>query len=211
MLPPRLNLPRQRTPITYSKVLVVEGNDAFQFFKALLQRLDLLDSIEIRNLGGVTDWNDSLRALAETSGFPEVKSLGIIRDAEEDADAAFRSVCSGLRQNSLATPRRPNAVENGVPSVSIFILPDCVNAGMLESLCMQAVSASPVMPCVDGFFDCMQLNGMALPKNMHKARTHVFLASRPKSDLLLGEAAHAGYFPWDNPAFDQLKAFLRSL
>ncbi|MGH7451084.1 MAG: hypothetical protein ACRENG_07060 [bacterium] len=42
-----LQLPQSKAPIAYSKVLVVEGQDAFQFFKALLRHLNLLAEIEI--------------------------------------------------------------------------------------------------------------------------------------------------------------------
>jgi hypothetical protein len=46
---------------------------------------------------------------------------------------------------------------------------------------------------------------------MPKAKLHAFLASRPKPDLLLGQAAHTGYLPWDSSAFDLLKQFLQAL
>jgi hypothetical protein len=186
MLPADLQSPRSRSPITYSKVLVVEGSDAFQFFKALLRHLGLLTEIEIRNSGGVEEWLAYLRTLVGTSGFAEVTSLGVVRDAEANAESAFESVCSGLRQVKLGVPPQPGAITEGNPRVSVFILPDCVNPGMLETLCLQAVRADPAMSCVEEYFQCVQKQGLALPNNLPKAQLHAFLASRPKPDLLLG-------------------------
>ena len=52
MLPTDLQSPNSRAAITFPKVLIVEGADAFYFFKALLNHLSLLNDIEIRNFGG---------------------------------------------------------------------------------------------------------------------------------------------------------------
>ena len=65
MLPQGLQIVQSPQPITYEKVLLVEGNDAFQFFKALLRHLNLLSDIEIRNFGGVDglDFLETLKIL----------------------------------------------------------------------------------------------------------------------------------------------------
>ncbi len=44
-----------------------------------------------------------------------------------------------------------------------------------------------------------------------EAKVHAFLSSRIESDLRLGEAALASYWPFDNAVFDPLKDFLLSL
>ena len=211
MLPADLQSPGSRSPITYSKVLIVEGRDAFEFFKALLRNLNLLAEIEIRNAGGVDQFSDYLRTLMAASGFSRVISLGIVRDAEEDADAAFQSVCTALRQVGMSEPQRPMAVADGKPRISVFILPDCENRGMLETLCVQAVRDDPAYQCVEQYFQCLQQQGVVLPYNMSKARLHTFLSSRPEAGLLLGQAAHRNYLPGDNPAFDHIRQFLQEL
>jgi hypothetical protein len=134
-----------------------------------------------------------------------------VRDAETNASSAFQSVCQALRKAGLNAPAKPLAVAEGRPKVSVFILPDCHGSGELESLCLEAVRSDTAMPCVDEYFQCLNKRGVPVPENLPKARLHTFLASRRKPDLLVGEAAHAGYFPWDSPAFDRLKEFLRAL
>lgn len=208
MLPDGLGAPHSRAPITYEKVLAVEGHDAFQFFKALLRQLSLLTDIEIRNFGGVDDLSDFLNLLIITPGFDRVTSLGIVRDAETNADSAFQSVRGKLAMAALSVPEHPVSIADGNPKVSVFILPDCENPGMLETLCLRAVSDDMGMACVEEYFNCTKSQGLALPSNMPKAQVQAFLASKPRPGLLLGQAAHEGYWPWDHPALDKIKQFL---
>lgn len=50
-----------------------------------------------------------------------------------------------------------------------------------------------------------------MPYNMAKAKVHTFLASRIEPDKRLGEAAQAGYWPFNDPVFDPLKNFILNL
>jgi hypothetical protein len=210
MLPEGLQIAQSPQPITYQKVLLVEGHDAFQFFKALLRHLNLLSDIEIRNFGGI-DELDFLETLKITDGFDQVIALAIIRDAERNANTAFNSVCRTLEQTGFDVPLQPMTSTGGAPKISVYILPDCINNGALEHLCLQIVREDPAIPCVSQFFECIQSNGIPQPRNMHKANLHAFLSSRQRPNLRLGEAAHAGYWPWENAALDQLKQFLNNI
>jgi hypothetical protein len=201
---------QSRQPITYDKVLLVEGKDAFYFFKALLRHLQLLSQIEVRNYGGVDDL-DFLQTLRITDGFDSVTSLAITRDAEADSAGAFTSTCEILRQAGFDIPLRSMISTVGSPKISVFILPDCINNGSLETLCMQTVADDPAIPCVNQFFQCIQNNGLPAPRNMLKANVHAFLSSRETPNLLLGQAAHRGYWQWDHPVLEPLKEFLRNI
>src|SRR4030043_116708 len=140
-----LQFPASRSPIVYSKLLLVEGRDAFQFFKALLGHLNLLSKIEIRNFGGVSDWATYLDTLKIISGYHSVTSIGIVRDAELNAPLAFGAICHGLKQGGIGVPRQPKTLNRGKPRIAVFILPDCVNPGMLETLCLRAISSDPAL------------------------------------------------------------------
>ncbi len=211
MLPDNIHSPQSRSPISYSKVLLVEGRDAFHFFMALLRHLGMLTEIEIRNFGGIDDLTKYLETLRITPGFTNVNSMGIVRDAEANATSAFDSVCSSLRRVGINVPQHPMAMATGQPNVSVFILPDCSNPGMLETLCLQAVRDEAAILCVKRYFQCLDEQSVTLPANKPKAQLQTFLASRARPGLLLGQAAHAGYWPWDNPAFASPKQFLRAL
>lgn len=210
-------MPEPKT-ITHPKVLVVEGRVAEVFFEAMLKHLGLEGSIQIQNFGGITELKGFLRALKNTPGtsdfilgFRGVTSLGIVRDAEGNATTAFQSVCGALSNAALAVPNRPLVVAGESPKVTVLILPDGENPGMLETLCLQSVSDDPVIECIEQYFECVKERTGALPDNMDKARAHAFLASRPRPDLQVGRAAHCGYWPWDSAAFDQVEQFLLEL
>ena len=210
MLPDELQYPQSPKHITLEKVLLVEGMGAFQFFKALLRHLNLLSEIEIRNFGGINQL-DFLETLMITDGFDRLNSLGIVRDAEGNANSAFQSVSDLLSRVGLSMPKRPKAIAQGNPLVSVFILPDCVNSGMLETLLYQAIGDDPAAACIEEHFQCLVEKGVALPANMDKARVHTFLSSKSPPGLLIGQAAHKGFWPWENSIFDGLKGFLKQI
>jgi hypothetical protein len=201
----------QPKEITYAKQLLVEGRDAVAFFGALLKHLDLSE-VQIRNFGGINELRSFLKALRNEPDFwGKVSSLGVIRDAENNPQGAFQSVRDSLLAANLPAPTNTMVSVGADPQVSILILPDAVTPGMLETLCLAAVENDPAMQCVEAYFNCLKQQMAVSPRNPTKARLHAFLSSRPKSDLLIGEAANAGYFPWNHPTFDQVKQFLQSL
>jgi hypothetical protein len=67
------------------------------------------------------------------------------------------------------------------------------------------------MPYVERYFECLQEQGLPWPRNRSKARVQTFLASRSEPGKRLGEAAQAGYWPWEDRAFEQVKDFLRQI
>ena len=212
MVPDGLQDPDPRTPITHSRLLLVEGRDPLEFFKALLRHLGLLDAIEIRDYRGISNLGNFLETLPNVSGFLGVDSMGIVRDAEsQQPDQAFASVCSHLNRGGFEVPPRLMAASGGRPAVSVFVLPDCASTGMLESLCLRMVEHDPAWTCVERYFTCLQEQNVALPRTTPKAQVQAFLASRGEYIPHLGLAAHRGHWPWDDAGLDCVKEFLRAL
>lgn len=197
--------------IDQTKQLLVEGRDAVVFFTAFIAHLGL-SGIQLQNFGGITELRGFLNALTLSPGFQEkVTSIGIIRDAETNPLAAFQSVCGALSNAKLPVPPIPELVTGTTPSVNVLILPDAQRAGMLETLCLDSLAGDAAVVCVEQYFSCLQQQLGSLPNNLAKARLHAWLASRPKSGLLLGEAASAGYFDWAAQSFNHVKQFLLAL
>ena len=89
-------------------------------------------------------------------------------------------------------------------------MPNGINDGMLETLCVQSVETEPEFHCLSDYFTCLSSHGIR-PIQWDKALAHAWLASRPEPDKHLGKAAQAGYWPWQSHAFDNLWVFLRSM
>ena len=196
--------------IKRSKLLIVEGKEDELFFSAFCHHLRLND-IQVLSIGGKTNLPSNLKALKKATNFSQVTALGIIRDADEDANAAFQSVCSALQHAGLPIPTKPMTPAPGHPRVLVMILPDNQSPGALEDVCLKAIAGTPAMRCVDEFFCCLQRHHLPPPKILSKAKVLAYLTSLPEPDKRLGESAEAGYWDWDHPAFSDLKDFLRSL
>jgi hypothetical protein len=208
--------PKWASPITKPKLLVVEGADDNRFLAALLKSLRMGDDFDIRDLEGKGNFGEALRFLPAASGFTQINSLGIVCDADQDAQSAFLSIRNILRNTLLSVPDRPMTITAGNPRVAVFIWPNCSVSGTLETLCLSSVENDPAMPCVRQYFECLRDQMPALPKTIEKAQLHAFLlhtflASREKPGLRIGEAAEKHYWDWDHPAFDPIKQFLGAL
>ena len=85
--------------------LLVEGNDQRNFFEAFAAHLSRRD-VQIHDFGGVDELRSFLAAFVKIPGFGTVNRLGIVRDAETSAPAAFESVQSSLDNARLPVPNR---------------------------------------------------------------------------------------------------------
>jgi hypothetical protein len=200
--------PQARTPVQLSKLLLVEGDTPMHFFEALLRHLGLHDQVEVRKFGGNTDLRGCLDGLVATSEFKQlVRSVGVIRDAEDDARSAYQSASDALTAAGLTPTRTPPI------RTAIFILPDGQNPGKIETLCVQSVMNDLVYSCVEEFFACVQRQKGQLPAKFDQAKAYAqaFLSTQEDVQLFPGLAAYRRYWPWGSPVFDPLKQFLQSL
>jgi hypothetical protein len=204
-------MPVAPATITKPKLLLGEGTEEVRFFKALLTHLGISD-VQVEQFGGKNNLSNYVPAIARTAGFLQLTSLAITRDADNDAAAAFASVCYSLQSVSLAKPPAPGQFIGSSPRVGTFILPDNQKAGMLEDLCLAAVATDPTMQCVEDYFLCLsRIPNRRQPNNPAKARVHAWLASQVEPDKQLGVAADIGYLDWHSPAFAPLIQFLKTL
>jgi hypothetical protein len=218
--------------------LLVEGRTPEIFFREMVEHLDLKDRIQVRDFGSIGDLTDYLKTFTQLADFIEkVNSLGIIRDAEDKpAIHGFTSVCASLKiarieppdkigevvrktigakgddAESDHHPDKVGEVARKTINVGVFILPDCQNEGMLETVCLEAVANEvEVLKCMDDYFNCLHSKKVNLPKNITKAKTWTFLATKNLSDPQVGRAAQKKIWPWDSTALEKLRMFLNSI
>ncbi len=201
--------PRPR-PISSEAQLLVEGNDADAFFEAMIRHLSL-ENLQVQNFGGVTELRTFLSAFVKLSDFSGVKSIGIIRDAEDSALGAFESVRGSLERAELTVPDAIGKLTGDRPAVSVMILPGPNRTGMLETLLWDTIRDDEVRVCIDAFFDCVEeLHGEALHRP-HKSRARAFLATKHDPHLSVGNAAKRGYWDLDHLALGPVRTFLREI
>lgn len=193
--------------ITDPKLLLVEGVSDKYLFVALLEHLGLT-GIQVINYEGTSNLRPRLRAIESSPDFADmVTSMGIVRDADNNATNAFESVHDALVAVGLPAPSQPLRFEGRIPQVAILIVPPGQSSGAIEDVCLASVASDRATPCVDAYIQCIEQVVTHTPSNQAKARLQAFLASRERPGLLLGQAA----WPWEHAAFDPLKQLLRML
>ena len=106
--------------------------------------LSLSHQLQIKKFGGIDQLKSALLALPGASGFADVKSIGIIRDADADSTAAFQSVKANLRNAGLVAPEEPEKLScDAQPAVGVLILPGQGEPGMLETLLCKTFADAP--------------------------------------------------------------------
>ena len=190
--------------------LLVEGNDDLNFFRALLQHMGL-QGIQFQSYGGVDNLRRFLSAFARMSGFSSLIAVGIVRDAEKSAVGAFASVSGALENAGLPVPPPPDTVADGLPRISVLILPDGTNPGMLESLLGEIVKGTLVADCINEFLECAERDGELKIERPEKAFAHAFLATRPDPHVSVGVAAQKGYWDLDHSVLDGVRSFVSDL
>jgi hypothetical protein len=198
--------------IQREKLLLVEGVDDKDFFIELFKKIDISD-VHILTVDGKGNFATFLQIIANMERFDAVKAIGLIRDADTNAKGAFESLSNSIKKIQLQPPPQVNSFrsQSGV-NVGIFIMPRKFEDGMLEDLCLESVQQHGIMPCIDNFVDCIskKLLENEQPKHLSKLKAHIFLSSMPNLVNTVGLGAKKGYWNFDHPCMDELKAFLNN-
>ncbi len=200
--------------IEQPRLLLVEGRDEYWFFRRIIdeRKIEGIQIVEFHGKDGLGNFLTNI--LVPAIAPPDtVVGIGVVRDADESYSQAFQSVGDSLRLAGLPVPLAPLAYAEGLLygaaiRVVAYVMPDNSSRGDLEALCLNAVSQSPAMPCVDSYLSCLRAIEH-LPRQESKARLRAFLSANPDNpNLLIGQALAAGVIPWDSPAFAGIHQFL---
>ncbi|MBN1352120.1 hypothetical protein JXJ21_22165 [candidate division KSB1 bacterium] len=201
--------------INAQKLLAVEGKDECNFFNALLTS-ENMTSIQTVDIGGKEKFQIELPLLMNLEGFDCIEAIGFVRDAEDGTvQSAFQSIKAILHRNGLPVPDALNSVmTNSSLKLSVFIMPDNQNSGMLEDLCLFSLNGEPVKSCVNEFITCFSQSMQPKEKdkfNEPKARVQAYLSSRAPIVNSLGLAAQKGFWDFNHNCFNEIKLFLHNL
>lgn len=194
-------------------LLLVEGRDEVNLFNALLgQRFDAEPEIQVIAAGGRDKFPANLKAIHNMAlARPTLRAIGVVRDADEDAGAAFQSVCDHLRNVGYQPPPAHGKFSGGVPAIGVFIVPDGEAPGAVETLCRRSRVGDDVSGCVDEYMKCLHEHEAMRSTNVDKTFAHAYLAAMGDPVARVGEGALQGAWDFGSPAFSELSGFLRSL
>jgi len=213
--------------IQKAKLLIVEGNHEDDFFEAYLNHLGITE-IQPVPIGGKTLPPDRLQALVRQTRFREVTTLVVVRDADDNPNAALQSVQTALRGAGIepapATAGNWQMLNNPAnPSVQlktcILILPDANSHGALEELLMQTVTNDPmhndaVMLIQNAVTKLSATGSPRKPPPSHrrgKAKAHAFLSTFEEPDKDQGKAAGSGVWDFTHAALKPVENILKAM
>ncbi|MCU0498315.1 MAG: hypothetical protein MUF87_13265 [Anaerolineae bacterium] len=202
--------------ITSPHLLLVEGKDEVEFFKAL-QLILGITSLQMIDCKGRNEIPKVIETLVISPKFSMVRAMGIVRDADENPSGAFTSICACLVENELLTPETLKLLKpleiteqsKDYPAVGVMIMPGTIAGKMLEDLCLAAFVDDQILKCVEAYFECHGVTS----HNPSKAKLTTFLAAKinEKGAVGLEKAVGRDWWPWDHKAFDEVKAFITLL
>lgn len=177
-------------------------------------------------------WLDAVKDQSGSKNF-NLRLLGIVVDAEDDATLAFQSACTHLGNAGYGVPVEPGAIAksaSGLPDVAVFVIPaggpGCLEHGLLDSLTNDRFNE-----CVEHFAECIENKwGNDRPRAPEsqsdediqkwqasmsrwraKLKVHAQIAASARPESTLGESAKAKLWNFDGPGLAPLVAFVESL
>ena len=199
--------------IRSDRLLLVEGRDEENLFDALIEQcFDADPEIQVIAAGGRDKLPANLVAI-HTAAFarPSLRAIGVVRDADTDAGAAFQSVCDHLRNVGYQPPPVHGEFSDAIPSIGVFIVPDGEAPGAVETLCRRSRAGDDVSGCVDEYMKCLHEHEAMRSTNVDKTFAHAYLAAMGDPVARVGEGALQGVWDFGSPAFSELSGFLRRL
>ena len=168
--------------------------------------------IQVLAAGGVEQFSGKLKAIkVDLKTRPDFRAIGTIRDADDNPQGAFQSVCDHLRNAGFDVPQSHGSFSNAFPSVGVFIVPDGKECGAIETLCRKSVEDSETVQCVEQYLQCLEHHDKLSSTNKDKSFVHAYLASTSDPVARVGEGARQGVWQFDSPAFKGILSFVREL
>lgn len=192
-----------------STQLLVEGINPKRVFRVFCESWGVSD-VEIHDFGNNENLRPYLETFARTDGFRRVRNLGIIRDAETSAKSALESGQNTLRSVGLSYRSLRENSTPGNPFVSVFVLPNGMDQGNLESLLWRSIEDTSEARCANEFLGCLDLGDIRVTRR-DKARIQAYLASKSKPHGSVGVAAERGNWDAEHDAFAEIRRFLTNL
>lgn len=198
------------------KIVLCEGQDDVAVIEGLAGFAGVED-IVAEHCKGRNNLESYLREMPKRPEFTrgEVDSLMVIIDAEDNAANSWHKIVNAVQLSFQVVLTEPGDFAGTAPKLSGYVISGYVicgqgDKGMIEDLCLQAVSDQPGYSCLQEYFRCLA-DKTGRSDYLAKARFRAWMASQSAFDLRVGLAAQKGHLPWGNKAFDPLRELLQKL
>jgi hypothetical protein len=192
----------------HSKLLIVEGKDEEILFRELLKHLNIND-VWVHPIDGKDKYSNFMKTLPLIPGFSGITHIGVVLDADDNAEGSFAKATSGIEKVGFARPKVPGVFRSKHgKSGAVYIIPENLSkTGMLENLFLDSSTHSDFIRFVEVFHQMISDAGIKV-KNPAKSRSQTLLSSFEEYSSNLGVAAQKGYWDFNHAKIIPLKDFL---
>ncbi|MCR4414298.1 MAG: hypothetical protein NUV77_17915 [Thermoguttaceae bacterium] len=203
----------EETRIVRPVAVAVEGRDyLYTLLRQIKEDPDLQDvqlwDFKASGSGNLGRW---LELFATLHGYREtIRAIGVIQDAEDDAQNAFRSAVQALTYVGLAAPARPMEITTSRPATGILLIPHNRPSGCLEHAVIEARQPQLPLRCAEQYLDCVG----ASTRNENwkaKVKVHSLIAASDNPAWTLSESMAGGMWDFTHPSLRVMKDFVRLL
>ena len=168
------------------------------------------NEIQIEDIGGNAEFVEQLGVWKLMSGFDNLKTVGIIRDAETDSIGALQAIQNCFSHHGMPIPQdcfKLTVNQNDGVRTVFGILPGTKTGnkwdnGTLEDLCLKILidpQSSEKINLISKYLEQAQNDFKYKINHMHKAKLHTYFSSNePFIGLKIGEAAKCGAFNFES-------------
>ena len=209
--------------IKKERVLLVEGKGDKDFFDNLLSFVNI-DNIQVESIGGKDSLNNDFvdkLSVALLSSSIEIKVVGIVLDADLaqinsriDKVNTFIAKINNtdLKNLSFDKIKKCGEFTKSKTKIGTFIMPDCKNQGMLETLCIKSLDNEPISNCIDNYIYCVE-SVLGKLEKIDKRKVQIYIAAKTKDceEKNIGHAINSGMFDLSHNVFDEIKEFLKKM
>lgn len=201
-------------------LILCEGSDDELFLNCYLGSAEfsssVVNSIQVSQFCGKDNLRNMLKVFANAEGFLQLKSLLIIRDADDNIISARDSVKGAFESINLPAPSAEYEWNCTAKIKTGFLLmPSCSDnsqTGALEDLCWKILTEKHgafIHEEVEQFLASLEHNKKRVYSHKNKALIHTYFSAT--DDLIaasIGRAARAGAFNWKSPELHALHEFI---
>ncbi|MDR1657964.1 MAG: hypothetical protein LBT47_10505 [Deltaproteobacteria bacterium] len=201
-------------------LILAEGKDAYYFLVHLLTYninnknnkdsvIATFNTFQVFDFDGNSNLNKLLNIILLSEKFPNITSLSVIRDAENNHESAASSIKQSFTKFDLPPPNKPfTPNKDGDLNTGFILFPDCSSSprnGTLEDLCLE-ILYNKYFKQISEAESIIKGNNFKRP---HKNKLHLcFSLTDEFVSLKIGEAAKARAFNFESPQIISINSFL---
>ena len=209
-------------PLT-KHLILCEGKDDETFLASYLRSDSFsqqnIDSIQVTQVHGVDNFRNTVRVLVNTDGFSRLRSILIIRDADNDIRSAQDNVKGVFANANLPVPQAEcQWRDDGSIKTGFLLMPSCSERsqnGALDDLCWEIISNKygvSIRNEVKDFIESLESSTKRTFTHKAKALIHTYFSATDRLIAAsIGRAAEAGAFDWTSDKLQSLRDFLVSM